>query len=110
MSFEEFIDEHEEDIRKLRKKQSILHQKEVDKLIVNYKAISGITVDDLELTLVKRLLDNLCPRLFMDDSIINNQLVNFLLMKDTLFFPKFSYVFLMLINKLLEGHVLLICT
>jgi hypothetical protein len=39
----------------------------VDKLVVGDNARSGITVDDLEVTLVRRLLDNLCPDLFMDD-------------------------------------------
>ena len=68
MSFEEFIGKHKTEIRKLRKKTRALNQKEVDKLIVKDKVISGITVDDLELTLVKCLLDNLCPHLFMDDS------------------------------------------
>ena len=62
MSFEEFIDAHMTDIRYLRSKK-ILYQEEVDKLI----ARSGITVDALEVTLVRRLLDNLCPDLYMDD-------------------------------------------
>jgi hypothetical protein len=66
MSFEVFIDVHMTDIRSL-KKIRILYQEEVNKLIVDDKAISGITVDDLEVTLVRRLLDNLCPDLFMDD-------------------------------------------
>jgi hypothetical protein len=68
MSFEEFIGKYMADIKKLKKKTRTLYQKEVDKLIFDNKAISGITVDDLEVTLVKRLLDNLCPHLFMDDS------------------------------------------
>ena len=67
MSFEEFIGKYMADIRKLRTKTRTLNQKEVDKLIVDNKAISGITVDDLEVTLVTRLLGNLCPDLFMDD-------------------------------------------
>ena len=62
MSFDEFIDAHMTDIRYLRSKK-ILYQEEVDKLI----ARSGITVDALEVTLVRRLLDSLCPDLFMDD-------------------------------------------
>lgn len=66
MSFEEFIDAHMADIKYL-KSSRILYQKEVDKLVVGDNAISGITVDDLEVTLVRRLLDNLCPDLFMDD-------------------------------------------
>ena len=66
MSFEKFIDEHIKDIRYL-KRSKILYKDEVDKLIVGDKAISGLTVDDLEVTLVRRLLDNLCPDLFMDD-------------------------------------------
>ena len=44
-----------------------LYKEEVDKLIVDGKAISGLSVDDLEVTLVRRLLGNLCPDLFMDD-------------------------------------------
>jgi hypothetical protein len=44
-----------------------LYKEEVDKLIVGDKAISGLTVDDLEVRLVRCLLDNLCPDLFMDD-------------------------------------------
>jgi hypothetical protein len=66
MSFEKFINEHKEDIKYLKSKR-ILYQEEVDKLIVDNKAISGITVDALEVTLLGRLLDNLCPDLFMDD-------------------------------------------
>ena len=66
MSFEKFINEHKEDIKYLKSKR-ILYQEEVDKLIVDNKAISGITVDALEVTLLRRLLDNLCPELFMDD-------------------------------------------
>jgi hypothetical protein len=68
MSFEEFIDKHKANIRNRRKKTTTFRQNEVDKLILDDKAISGITLDDLEVTLVKRLLDNLCPHLFMDDS------------------------------------------
>jgi hypothetical protein len=44
-----------------------LYKEEVDKLIVDGEAISGLKVDDLEVTLVRRLLDSLCPDLFMDD-------------------------------------------
>ena len=66
MSFEEFIDEHIADIKYLRKTR-ILFKEEVDKLIVCDKAIADITEDDLEVTLVRRLLDNLCPDLFIDD-------------------------------------------
>ena len=66
MSFEEFIDEHMADIKYLRKTRN-LYKEEVDKLIVGDKAISDITEDGLEVTLVRRLLDNLCPDLFMDD-------------------------------------------
>lgn len=64
MSFEKFIDEHIDDIGYL-KKSNILYKEEVDKLIVDDKAISGLKVDVLEVTLVRRLLDNLCPDLFM---------------------------------------------
>jgi hypothetical protein len=39
------------------KSKRILYQKEVDKLVVGDNARSGITVDDLEVTLVRRLLD-----------------------------------------------------
>ena len=66
MSFEEFIDEHMADIKYLRIRKN-LHKEQIDKLIVGDKAISGITVDDLEVVLVKCLLDSLCPDLFMDD-------------------------------------------
>jgi hypothetical protein len=66
MSFEEFIVAHMADIKYLRKSK-ILYQEEVDKLVVGDNAISSITVDALEVTLVRRLLDNLCPELFMDD-------------------------------------------
>jgi hypothetical protein len=66
MSFEAFIDEHMADIKYLRKTRN-LYKEEVDKLIVGDKAISDITEDGLEVTLVRRLLDNLCPDLFMDD-------------------------------------------
>jgi hypothetical protein len=66
MSFEKFINEHKEDIKHLRRSNN-LYQVEVDKLIVDKKAISGLKVEDLEVTLVRRLLDNLCPDLFMDD-------------------------------------------
>jgi hypothetical protein len=64
MSFEKFINEHKEDINYLKSKR-ILYQEEVDKLIVDNKAISGITVDALEVTLLGRLLDNLCPDLLL---------------------------------------------
>jgi hypothetical protein len=54
-----------------------LYQKEVDKLVVGDNARSGITVDDLEVTLVRRLLDNLCPDLFgcktLQDFLEKNQ-------------------------------------
>ena len=66
MSFEEFIDAHMTDIKYLKRSKN-LYQEEVDKLIVDGKAISGLTVDDLEVTLVRRLLDSLYPDLFMDD-------------------------------------------
>jgi hypothetical protein len=66
MSFKEFIDAHMADIKYLRKRK-ILDKDEVNKLIVDGNAISGITVDDLEVTLVRRLLGNLCPDLFMGD-------------------------------------------
>jgi hypothetical protein len=66
MSFEKFINEHLAGIKDLRRDR-ILYQNEVEKLIVNDKAISNITEDGLEVTLVRRLLDNLCPDLFMDD-------------------------------------------
>ena len=66
MSFDEFIDEHMADIKYLRKTRN-LYKEEVDKLIVGDKAISDITEDGLEVTLVRRLLDNLCPDLFMND-------------------------------------------
>ena len=66
MSFEEFIDEHVADIKYLKRSRN-LYKEEVDKLIVDDKAISGLTVDGLEVALVRRLLDNLCPDLFMDD-------------------------------------------
>ena len=75
MSFEEFINAHMTDIIYLKSKR-ILYQKEVDKLVVGDNARSGITVDDLEVTLVRRLLDNLCPDLFMDDG--NKTLQEFL--------------------------------
>jgi hypothetical protein len=64
MSFEDFIDVHVADIRYLGR---IRYLYKVDKLIVDDKAISGLTVDDLDLTLVRLLLENLCPDLFMDD-------------------------------------------
>jgi hypothetical protein len=51
------------DIKYLRKTRN-LYKEEVDKLIVGDKAISDITEDGLEVTLVRRLLDNLCPDLF----------------------------------------------
>jgi hypothetical protein len=54
------------DIKYLRKRK-ILDKDEVNKLIVDGNAISGITVDDLEVTLLRRLLGNLCPDLFMGD-------------------------------------------
>ena len=66
MSFEDFIDAHMDDIKYLRRTRN-LHKEEFDKLIVDNKAKSGITVDALEVTVVRRLLDNLCPDLFMDD-------------------------------------------
>jgi len=66
MSFEEFIDEHMADIKYLISTRNLV-RKEVDKLVVDNKAISGLTVDGLEVALVRRLLDNLCPDLFMDD-------------------------------------------
>jgi len=66
MSFEEFIDEHVADIKYLKRSRN-LYKEEVDKLIVDDKAISGLKIDDLEVTLVRRLLDNLCADLFMDD-------------------------------------------
>ena len=66
MSFEDFIDAHVTDIKCLRNK-NVIYEVEVKKLIANDKAISDIIVDDLEVTLVRRLLDNFCPDLFMDD-------------------------------------------
>jgi hypothetical protein len=67
MSFEEFIDAHMADIKYLRKRK-ILDKDEVNKLIVDGNAISGITVDDLEVTLVRRLLDNLWSVLTIHDA------------------------------------------
>ena len=66
MSFEKFIDAHMADIKYLKKLEN-LHKEEVDKLIVNDKAIFGITVENLDVTLVRHLLENLCPDLFLDD-------------------------------------------
>lgn len=66
MSFEEFIDAHIEDIKYL-KGSNVFKDMEFDKLIVGNKAKAGLKIDGLEVTLVRRLLDNLCPDLFMDD-------------------------------------------
>ena len=77
MSFEKFIGEHVADIKYL-KRTRIFFQKEVDKLIDGDKAISGLKADALEVTLVRRVLDNLCPELFMDEGC--NTLQDFLKM------------------------------
>ena len=67
MSCEEFIDEHIADIKYLERSKN-LDKRYVDLLIVGVKARPGITVDDLKVhvALVRKLLYNLCPELFMD--------------------------------------------
>ena len=65
MSFIDFIGKHKEDIKYL-KRTNYLHKKEVSKLIKGKEVISDINEMDLEVMLVRNLLVNLCPELFMD--------------------------------------------
>jgi hypothetical protein len=65
MSFIDFIGNHMKDIKYLKRTRN-LNKDDVRKLIIGDKVISDIKEKDLEGMLVRSLLVNLCPELFMD--------------------------------------------